>query len=269
MATRDGTFTIAQISDLHCGDAVLRAEPDGARDRGDQRPRAGHRRLLRRPDDVRLQGGVRAGQALPRPARLRVLRRHPGQPRLPERRLRPLRGAVRRAQLGAAGRAASPSSRSTRPSPTSTTARSAAAATPGSRSSSRDRPTCGSSSATTTCCRSPEPAASGTSSTTPATRSSASSARVSNLVLSGHKHVPYAWRLENLFIVNTGTVSSLRLRGNTRPCYNVIEVDGRRTCDVWRRYPFHGQERIIQFASRRSSTRSTPARIEGEVTSRR
>ena len=25
-----------------------------------------------------------------------------------------------------------------------------------------------------------------------------------NLVLSGHKHVPYAWRLENLFIVNAG-----------------------------------------------------------------
>ena len=34
-----------------------------------------------------------------------------------------------------------------------------------------------------------------------------------HLVLSGHKHVPYAWRLENLFVVNTGTVSSLRLRG--------------------------------------------------------
>ena len=45
-----------------------------------------------------------------------------------------------------------------------------------------------------------------------------------HLVLSGHKHVPYAWKLENLFVVNTGTVSSLRLRGNTRPCYNVIEV---------------------------------------------
>ena len=27
-----------------------------------------------------------------------------------------------------------------------------------------------------------------------------------NLVLSGHKHVPYAWRLESLFVVNAGTV---------------------------------------------------------------
>jgi 3',5'-cyclic AMP phosphodiesterase CpdA len=48
-----------------------------------------------------------------------------------------------------------------------------------------------------------------------------------HLVLSGHKHVPYAWKLEDLFIVNTGTVSSLRLRGNTRPCYNVVEISGR------------------------------------------
>ena len=48
------------------------------------------------------------------------------------------------------------------------------------------------------------------------------------LVLSGHKHVPYVWRLEDLFVVNAGTVSSLRLRGNTRPCYNVIEIDGTR-----------------------------------------
>src|SRR6476646_10259117 len=33
-----------------------------------------------------------------------------------------------------------------------------------------------------------------------------------DLVLAGHKHVPYAWKLENLFVVNAGTVSSSRLR---------------------------------------------------------
>ena len=47
-----------------------------------------------------------------------------------------------------------------------------------------------------------------------------------DLVLAGHKHVPYAWRLENLFVVNAGTVSSSRLRGKGRPCYNVVEVEG-------------------------------------------
>ena len=38
-----------------------------------------------------------------------------------------------------------------------------------------------------------------------------------NLVLSGHKHVPYAWRLEDLFVVNAGTVSSMRVRGRPFP----------------------------------------------------
>ncbi len=89
-----------------------------------------------------------------------------------------------------------------------------------------------------------------------------------NLVLSGHKHVPYAWRLENLFVVSTGTVSCLRLRGATRPCYNVIEVTGTHVA-IWRRYPFHGQERIIQFSTQTRAFEKYTARIEGEVTSSR
>jgi 3',5'-cyclic-AMP phosphodiesterase len=88
-----------------------------------------------------------------------------------------------------------------------------------------------------------------------------------HLVLSGHKHVPYAWRLENLFVVNTGTVSSLRLRGRTRPCYNVIEVSGSHVA-VWRRHPFHGQERIIQFSLDTFEFEKYTSRIEGEVTTR-
>jgi Icc protein len=88
-----------------------------------------------------------------------------------------------------------------------------------------------------------------------------------NLVLSGHKHVPYAWRLENLFVINTGTVSSLRLRGNTRPCYNVVEIVDSHV-DVWRKYPFHGQERVIQFSTDTLEFEKYTARIEGEVTTR-
>jgi 3',5'-cyclic AMP phosphodiesterase CpdA len=88
-----------------------------------------------------------------------------------------------------------------------------------------------------------------------------------NLVLSGHKHVPYAWKLEDLFVVNAGTVSSLRLRGKTRPCYNVIEITGPHV-DVWRKYPFHGQERIIQFSTETLAFEKYTARIEGEVTTR-
>ena len=87
-----------------------------------------------------------------------------------------------------------------------------------------------------------------------------------DLVLAGHKHVPYAWRLENLFVVNAGTVSSSRLRGNGRPCYNVVEVEGTHV-NVWRRYPFHGQERIIQFSTDTKTYEKYTARIEDEVRS--
>lgn len=88
-----------------------------------------------------------------------------------------------------------------------------------------------------------------------------------NLVLSGHKHVPYAWRLENLFIVNAGTVSSTRVRGHTRQCYNLIEVDDGRV-NVWRQYPFHGRERIIEFELETLAYQKYTARIEREVTTR-
>jgi 3',5'-cyclic AMP phosphodiesterase CpdA len=87
-----------------------------------------------------------------------------------------------------------------------------------------------------------------------------------DLVLAGHKHVPYAWRLEDLFVVNAGTVSSSRLRGKGRPSYNVVEVEGSHV-DVWRRYPFHGQEKIIQFSTDTKTYEKYTARIEDEVRS--
>ena len=87
------------------------------------------------------------------------------------------------------------------------------------------------------------------------------------LVLSGHKHVPYVWRLEDLFVVNTGTVSSLRLRGHTRPCYNVIEIADRKV-NIWRRHPFHGQERLVSFSLDTLEYEKFTGAIEDEVTSR-
>ena len=88
-----------------------------------------------------------------------------------------------------------------------------------------------------------------------------------DLVLSGHKHVPYAWKLENMFIVNAGTVSSMRLRGNTRQCYNVIEIEAGHV-DVSRCYPFHGRERIIEFSLETLDYQKYTRRIEREVTTR-
>ena len=79
-----------------------------------------------------------------------------------------------------------------------------------------------------------------------------------NLVLSGHKHVPYAWRLENLFVVNAGTVSTTRVRGKTKPCYNVIEATPERV-SVFRKYPFHDREAIISFDPRTHEYEKDPS----------
>lgn len=68
-----------------------------------------------------------------------------------------------------------------------------------------------------------------------------------NLVLSGHKHVPYAWRLEDLFVVNTGTVSTLRTRGRTGPCYLTITGDRDRVV-VTRCHPGDGGEELLSFS---------------------
>ncbi|MCX8033101.1 MAG: metallophosphoesterase [Thermoleophilia bacterium] len=67
-----------------------------------------------------------------------------------------------------------------------------------------------------------------------------------NLVLSGHKHVPYAWRLQDMYVVNAGTVATLRLRGDTKPCYNVIRITDRHV-QISRCFPFHGCETIVEF----------------------
>ena len=67
-----------------------------------------------------------------------------------------------------------------------------------------------------------------------------------NLVLCGHKHVPYAWKLEDMFVVSAGTVSSLRLRGHTRPCYNIVEIEPDRVF-VFRKSPFDLREPILEF----------------------
>ncbi|WP_243638108.1 metallophosphoesterase family protein [Rubrobacter taiwanensis] len=87
-----------------------------------------------------------------------------------------------------------------------------------------------------------------------------------DLVLSGHKHVPYSWKLEDMFIVNAGTASTTRLRGNTRPCYNIIEVDDGRV-RVFRKYPFKDRELIVDFNSRTREYSRFEERIDSEVAS--
>ncbi|AXV38469.1 MAG: metallophosphoesterase [Methanobacteriaceae archaeon] len=45
-----------------------------------------------------------------------------------------------------------------------------------------------------------------------------------DIVLSGHKHVPHVWLVENTAFVTAGTVSSLKLRGRDLPSFNIINI---------------------------------------------
>ncbi|MEA2520856.1 MAG: hypothetical protein QOI81_502 [Actinomycetota bacterium] len=68
-----------------------------------------------------------------------------------------------------------------------------------------------------------------------------------NVVLSGHKHVPYVWRLENMYVANAGTVSSLRVRGYTKPCYNILGFDGTEV-KIHRKFPFGDDTVMAHFS---------------------
>jgi Icc protein len=85
-----------------------------------------------------------------------------------------------------------------------------------------------------------------------------------DLVLSGHKHVPYSWKLEDMFIVNAGTASTTRLRGNTRPCYNIIEIENGQV-RVFRKYPFKERELIVDFDSVSREYSRYEDRIDSEI----
>jgi 3',5'-cyclic AMP phosphodiesterase CpdA len=49
-----------------------------------------------------------------------------------------------------------------------------------------------------------------------------------DLVLAGHRHVPYVWPVAGLLLVHSGTVSTLRTRGFPHPAYNLVEIAGGR-----------------------------------------
>ena len=45
-----------------------------------------------------------------------------------------------------------------------------------------------------------------------------------DLVLSGHRHVPYFWSISGVRIVHSGTAASERIRGTVGPSFNLIEL---------------------------------------------
>jgi 3',5'-cyclic-AMP phosphodiesterase len=49
-----------------------------------------------------------------------------------------------------------------------------------------------------------------------------------DLVLAGHRHVPYVWPVAGMLLVHSGTVSTLRTRGFSYPAYNLIRIEAGR-----------------------------------------
>jgi 3',5'-cyclic AMP phosphodiesterase CpdA len=45
-----------------------------------------------------------------------------------------------------------------------------------------------------------------------------------DLVLSGHKHLPWVWRLQDTHLVTGGTATSRRLKGRSYPSFNLITL---------------------------------------------
>jgi Icc protein len=88
-----------------------------------------------------------------------------------------------------------------------------------------------------------------------------------DLVLSGHKHVPYSWRLEDMVVVNAGTASTLRVRGNTRPCYNIIEFEDGEV-KVFRKQPFKRRHLIVDFNPKIQQYLHFEERVGSDITNR-
>jgi Icc protein len=82
-----------------------------------------------------------------------------------------------------------------------------------------------------------------------------------DLVLSGHKHVPHVWLLDRVLLVNSGTVSSYRLRGYVRPSYNIVEITPTEV-RVTLKYPGSG-ERLAAVLDRPARALTTSPDLAG------
>jgi 3',5'-cyclic AMP phosphodiesterase CpdA len=68
-----------------------------------------------------------------------------------------------------------------------------------------------------------------------------------DIVLSGHKHVPFFWGLNGILVCNSGTAATKRVRGLTPPSWNEIQVDVS-TIKVYLHYPDGRRELSVVFS---------------------
>ncbi len=68
-----------------------------------------------------------------------------------------------------------------------------------------------------------------------------------DLVLCGHKHVPWVWNLNGMIIANAGTACTNRVKWNVPQSFNLIEIDDDRgAIRIYRRYSRGGQELVME-----------------------
>ena len=73
-----------------------------------------------------------------------------------------------------------------------------------------------------------------------------------DVILSGHKHVPFFWGLNGILVANSGTTATKRLRGLTPPSWNEISIDAT-TIKVYTHYG-DGRRELSVIRSRTTRT---------------
>ncbi len=90
-----------------------------------------------------------------------------------------------------------------------------------------------------------------------------------DLIVSGHKHVPFFWGVNGILIANSGTCATKRLRGLTPSSWNEFEIDAS-TIKVFLHYPDGRRELSVIFSRKtRSLTREAFYMTESFVASNR
>jgi len=69
-----------------------------------------------------------------------------------------------------------------------------------------------------------------------------------DLVLCGHRHVPWIWNLNGIVITNAGTACTTRVKWDIPQSFNLIEIDEEEkgTTKIYRMYSKGGQELVLE-----------------------
>lgn len=90
-----------------------------------------------------------------------------------------------------------------------------------------------------------------------------------DLIVSGHKHVPFFWGVNGILIANSGTCATKRLRGLTPSSWNEFEIDAS-TIKAFLHYPDGRRELSVIFSRKtRALTREAFYMTEAFVNSNR